>query len=245
MRGGEGPWGVAEGGGLGGLGAVRPRRGGSPSLCPPSCGSGGAARGTLGTGCCVGGRAHGLLGRGRAGCPVPSGHTECGRNGRKARGLLARRGCQRLSLSPPLPGPEVGRGGAGQVRAAVAGSGFITSSLPTRPPVPIVGWGEGGRVEGMTSSPRAAMASRGGSASLPVPGRAGALALLRAVRGCGNPGNPGRGSPRAGYSPCYVDLRRFSEFLVATREKCAGWQPAEHEPRRAQVAKRASGLYQQ
>lgn len=51
--GGPGRWGAVGAvrtAGCSGLGAVRRRAGGCPSLCPPSCGSGGAARGSLGAG---------------------------------------------------------------------------------------------------------------------------------------------------------------------------------------------------
>lgn len=57
------------------------------------------------------------------------GHIQCGRDGGKACALppavIVSR-CHRPGRS------EVGRGGAGQGRAAVVGPEFITSSLPTR-----------------------------------------------------------------------------------------------------------------
>lgn len=119
---------------VGSAGSVRSGRG---EAAPPHCvrhlaapaGPRGAAWEREGG---EGGRAHGLLGRGREG--MSGGHIECGRNGRKACAFPARRECQRLSPSRPLLGPEVGRNGVGQGRAAVAGPGFTTSSLPTRLP---------------------------------------------------------------------------------------------------------------
>lgn len=143
--------GTAGPGGAGRSGAVRdgegPRgrrraagsaRSGRGEAAPPHCVRHLAApagpRGTPWERGVLRGRARRLLGRGRAGWTAAilsvAGRVE-------ARALPARRGCQYLSPSPPLPGLEVGRGGARQGRAAVTGPGFVIRSLRTRPSVPI------------------------------------------------------------------------------------------------------------
>lgn len=117
-----------------------------------------------------------------AGRSVPGGHVECGRNGRKARALPARRDCQRLSPSPPLPGPEVGRGGTRPgliTRSLPVHYRFITGSLPVHSPPARPTALTAGRVEGMTSSRRA------GSGLSPAGLRHFRCGAGRAVRGGG------------------------------------------------------------
>lgn len=99
-------------------------------MCPPSCGSGGAARDTLGTGSAEGACAE-AAGTGEGG--VAGGHIECGR---KSRGPRAP-GPPWLPVSVTVPAAPGARGGKGRRKARPGGCDRAGVRYPffTHPPV--------------------------------------------------------------------------------------------------------------